>query len=80
MEDNNIINLVEILEENEKQKEIQEEMEKAELRNQLQWVLQKLHEKNIPYHADDEDEMGIDAYKPVHRPNWFRRFLDRFRS
>ena len=78
-----IINLVEILEEKERQKKQQEEYEKEELRAQLRWVLQKLHEKNITYKAedeDDEDEVGIDAYKPVHRGNWFRRFLDRFRS
>jgi hypothetical protein len=75
-----IINLVEILEEQERQKKLQEEMEKEELRAQLRWVLDKIHQKNITYEKDDEDEMGIDAYKPIHRGNWFRRFLDRFRS
>jgi len=79
MEDNNIINLVEILEEKERQKEREEEMEKAELRDQLQWVLQKLHEKNITYRAEDEEEIGFDAYERVPKRNWFQRFLDRFR-
>jgi hypothetical protein len=79
MEDN-IINLVEILEEKERQEELQEEMEKAELRDQLRWVLQKLHEKNITYEAEDEQEMDLDAYERVTPRNWFQRFLDRFRS
>jgi hypothetical protein len=75
-----IINLVEILEERERQKKLQSEYEDEELRAQLRWVLDKIHQKNITYEKDDEDEMGIDAYKPIHRGNWFRRFLDRFRS
>jgi hypothetical protein len=49
-----IINLVEILEEQERQKKLQEEMEKEELRAQLRWVLDKIHEKNITYDKDDE--------------------------
>jgi hypothetical protein len=73
-----IINLVEILEEKERQKTLQEKQEKADLREQLRWVLDQIHEKNITY--QEEDEMGIDAYKPVPRRNWFQRFLDRFRS
>jgi uncharacterized membrane protein YheB (UPF0754 family) len=74
-----IINLVEILEEQEKKKKLQEEMENAELREQLRWVLQKLHEKNITYKEEDEHDFDFDAYEPIHRGNWFRRFLDRFR-
>ena len=51
-----IINLVEILEEQEKQKKLQEEYEKEELRAHLRWVLDKIHEKNITYHQEDEYE------------------------
>ena len=80
MEDNNIINLVEILEEQEKQKQLQEEYEKEELRAQLRWVLDKIHEKNITYDKDDEEEIGIDAYEAPARDNWFRRVLDLFRD
>jgi len=79
MEDN-IINLVEILENQKKQKELQEEMEKEELRAQLRWVLDKIHEKNITYDKDDEEEIGFDAYERVATRNWFQRFLDRFRD
>ena len=75
-----IINLVEILQERERQKKLQDEFEDEELRAHLRWVLDKIHQKNITYEKDDEDEMGIDAYKPVPMGNWFRRFLDRFRS
>ena len=75
-----IINLVEILEEKERQKELQEEMEKAELREQLRWVLDQIHLKNITYDKDDEDEIGFDAYERATPRNWFQRFLDRFRS
>ena len=78
MEDN-IINLVEILEEKERQKELQEETEKEELRAQLRWVLDKIHEKNITYDKDDEEEFGFDAYERATPRNWFQRFLDRFR-
>jgi hypothetical protein len=78
MENNNIINLVEILEEKERQKELQEEAVKAELRDQLRWVLDQIHEKNITYTAEEED-VG-ESYTPVHRRNWLQRFLDRFRS
>ena len=79
MEDNNIINLEEILEEKERQKQVQEEYEKEELRAQLRWVLDKIHEKNITYDKDDEEEIGFDAYERVATRNWFQRFLDRFR-
>ena len=51
-----IINLVEILEEQERQKKLQEEMEKEELRAQLRWVLQQIHEKNITYEEEIEDD------------------------
>jgi hypothetical protein len=51
-----IINLVEILEEQEKQKKLQEEYEKEELRAHLRWVLDKIHEKNITYDKADEFE------------------------
>jgi hypothetical protein len=78
--DDNIINLVEILEEKERQKELQEEAVKAELREQLRWVLDQIHQKNITYDKDDEDGIGIDAYERVTPRNWFQRFLDRFRS
>ena len=44
-----LINLVEILEEQEKEKKLQEEAVKAELREQLRRVLDKIHEKNITY-------------------------------
>ena len=49
-----IINLVEILEEQEKQKKLQEEYEKQELRAHLRWVLDKIHDKNITYRQEDE--------------------------
>ena len=80
-----IINLVEILEQKEKQKKLQEEMEKEELRANLQWVLDKLHEKNIPYESEDEDEYsysGIsdewfnDETTKVKR-GWFSRLFRR---
>jgi len=74
MEDN-IINLVEILEEQQRQKELQEEMEKEELRDQLRWVLQKLHEKNITYRA--EDEYIEDEADPHMRKGWFSRLFKR---
>ncbi len=61
MEDNNIINLVEFLKEQEKQKQAQEEYEKEELRAKLRWVLDKIHEKNITYHQEDEYEEEDDA-------------------
>ena len=79
MEDNNIINLVEILEEKERQKKLQDEYEDEELLAQLRWVLDKIHQKNITYDKDDEEEIGFDAYERVTRRNWFQRFLDRFR-
>ena len=74
-----IINLTEILKEQEKQKKLQEEIEKEELREQLRWVLDQIHQKNITYDKDDEDEIGFDAYERVTPRNWFQRFLDRFR-
>ena len=80
MEDNNIINLVEILEEKERQKKLQDEYEDEELRAQLRWVLAQIHQKNITYDKDDEDEIGFDAYERVTPRNWFQRFLDRFRQ
>ena len=55
MEDN-IINLVEILEEKERQKKLQDEYEDEELRAHLRWVLQKIHEKNITYEEEIEDD------------------------
>ncbi len=74
MEDNNIINLVEILEEQEKQKQLQEEYEKEELRAQLRWVLDKIHEKNITYHQEDEYEEKDDT--PL-SDGWFSRLFRR---
>ena len=56
MEDNNIINLVEILEEKERQKKRQADYEDEELRAQLRWILQKIHEKNITYEEEIEDD------------------------
>ena len=49
-----IINLVEILEEKERQKKLQAEYEDEELRAQLRWVLDKIHQKNITYDKEDE--------------------------
>jgi hypothetical protein len=51
-----IINLVEILEEKERQKKLQDESENEELRAQLRWVLQQIHEKNITYEEEIEDD------------------------
>ena len=49
-----IINLVEILEERERQKKLQDEHEDEELRAQLRWVLDQIHHKNITYEIEDE--------------------------
>ena len=51
-----IINLVEILEEKERQKKLQDESENEELRAHLRWVLQQIHEKNITYEEEIEDD------------------------
>ena len=71
MEDN-IINLVEILEEQAKQKQLQEEYEKQELRQQLRWVLDKIHEKNITYDKADEfeDDTSLSG-------GWFNKLFGR---
>ena len=50
------INLVEILEEKERQKKLQDESENEELRAHLRWVLQQIHEKNITYEEEIEDD------------------------
>ena len=70
-----IIKVVELVEEKERQKEIQEEMEKAELREQLRWVLQKLHEKNITYKAEDEYQEG--STDPHMTRGWFSRLFSK---
>ena len=48
-----IINLVEILEEKERQKKLQDEQEDEELRAHLRWVLDQIHHKNITYEIED---------------------------
>ena len=50
-------------------------MEKAELREQLRWVLQKLHEKNITYKA--EDEYLEDSTDPHMTRGWFSRLFSK---
>ena len=67
-----LINLVEILREKERDKQQKEELEKAELRSQLQWILKQLHEKNIPYHEEDESI----ADEPQ-RESWIRQIMKR---
>ena len=67
-----LINLVEILQEKEREKERAEELEKAELRYQLQWILKRLHEKNIPYREEDE----VIEPEPQ-RESWIRQVMKR---
>jgi len=71
-----IINLVEILEEQERQKKLQEEMEKEELRAQLRWVLDKIHEKNITYDKDNE----VDEDDTTLSGGWFSKLFGRKRN
>ena len=66
-----LVNLVAILAEKERQKEAAEAQEKAELREQLQWILNKMHEKSIPYKAEDEYD------EPTLRGGWFSRLFNR---
>lgn len=69
-----LINLVEILAAKERQKEVAEEQENQELRDQLQWILNKIHEKNITYREEDEyDETEL-------RGGWFSRLFNRDRD
>ena len=66
-----LINLVEILEEQEKEKKLQEEAVKAELREQLRRVLDKIHEKNITYEEEIEDD------EPSLSGGWFSKLFRR---
>jgi hypothetical protein len=68
-----IINLVEILEEKERQKKLQEDYEDEELRAQLRWVLAKIHQKNITYDKEaeyDDNESSLSG-------GWFSKLFRR---
>jgi len=69
-----LINLVKILAEKERQKQVAEEQENQELREQLQWILDRIHEKNITYREEDEHE------EPQLRGGWFSRLFNRDRD
>ncbi len=70
-----LINLVEILAEKEREKEVAEEQENQELREQLQWILDRIHEKNITYKA--EDEYLEDSTDPHMTRGWFSRLFSK---
>ena len=77
-----IIDLVEIHKEKERQKELQEEYEVEHLRAQLRWVLDKIHQKNITYQNEEQEEEEQEEEELEEDPTtlsgaWFRKLFRR---
>jgi len=72
-----IIDLVEIHKEKERQKELQEEYEVEHLRAQLRWVLDKIHQKNITYQNEEQEEEEQEEDPTTLSGAWFRKLFRR---